>query len=328
MPGGGALRHPWRAPHYAVRGGRRDLCIYGKCLVEVDTSRMKNALLFAAEMNYTIGVNFSYEPWHFHTYGVTFRCGGYQMIEPEHLRRAGRPPIVLAALISLFLASGCDMFFGSDEATGAVTPHPRSTSITDLAGNTFSVGFSQVTDKKQNPWVEKRGPSGNQVWRIVHDDTTADARAFAIALDADQRPYVVFTIDGGSNDANRFQTRHVTGTPFAEAPFPSYGPGGGAKVIVVARLNPDTGRIERGTFLRARLNNGNTNTMNPEGIAIVDNTVQVDVISAAWPPAAGARHNSWTRLDEALFNDPTPGRPPLRITLPLDLTELSAVTTR
>ncbi len=250
------------------------------------------------------------------------------MIEPEHLRRAGRTPILLAALMTLFLASGCELFFGSEEAGGTIAPHPRNTSITDAEGNTYSVGFSQVTGKKQNPWVEKRNPTGGQVWRIVHDDTPADARAFAITLDADQRPYVVFTVDGGSNDANRFQTRHVTGTPFSAAPFPSYGPGGGGKVTVVARINPDNGRIEHGTFLRARLNNGNTNTMNPEGIAIVGDTVQVDVVSTAWPPAAGARHNSWTRLDPAIFNDPTPGRPPLRITLPLDLTEISAVTTR
>lgn len=69
---------------------------------------------------------------------------------------------------------------------------------------------------------------------------------------------------------------------------PAPSSGGGAKVAVIARLDPDTGAIDRGTFLVARLSSGNTNTLNATGLTISGDSVLLDVESAAWPPAAGA----------------------------------------
>ncbi|MEO1134592.1 MAG: hypothetical protein AAFX40_18070, partial [Cyanobacteria bacterium J06639_1] len=41
----------------------------------------------------------------------------------------------------------------------------------------------------------------------------------------------------------------------------SYGRGGGAKVAVLARINPDTGDVDAATFLTAQLSSGRSNTV-------------------------------------------------------------------
>ncbi|MFP4511036.1 MAG: hypothetical protein ACLFNQ_13015 [Spirochaetaceae bacterium] len=201
------------------------------------------------------------------------------------------------------------------------------TEVVDALGNTYEVGFDQVTSIRQDPFVRKRDAGGNTLWWVRHDETPADAKAVAIDLDRNGTPYVVFSIDGGSNDSERFQRNYVEGAPFSGAPFPSYGPGGGGTVTVVTRLDPESGRITAGTFIIAQLNSGNTNTFSPLGIRVVEDAVIVAANSAAWPPAAGSRASSFERFDPELFNNETRanGNDRFQVALPLDLSELSAV---
>jgi hypothetical protein len=133
--------------------------------------------------------------------------------------------------------------------------------------------------------------------------------------------YVAFTADGGSNDADRFQTHHVEEGAFGSAPFGSYGSGGGAKATVIARLDPETGRIERATYLIARLSSGNTNTLVATDLAVSGSTVTVTAESYFTPPNAGATAGSWENHPDASGSSPWT----IVITLPLDLTELSSV---
>jgi hypothetical protein len=94
-------------------------------------------------------------------------------------------------------------------------------------------------------------------------------------------------------------------------------------VILIARLNPSNGQIERATFLLARLTDGRTNTINPLAFQLVNCKVYIDVQSAAWPQAAGSTHRQNQRFNPELFNDSN--RPPLRYQLPSDLSELTDV---
>lgn len=230
----------------------------------------------------------------------------------------------LVLVLAMMSFPGCDLLFGSED--DGRDPLPAATSVSDSDGNTYTVGYDQVTPTDQDPFVRKTNGSGTQLWRLRHDETPVDARAVAIALDASDRPYVIFSTDGGSSDSDRFQTHRVEGTPFSGAPFNSYGSGGGPKVSIIARLDPATGEIERATYLRARLNSGNTNTLNATGIAVSGSSVLVDVESSAWPPAAGATASNWIRFDETQFNDAT--RPALRYTLNADLTAITDAVVR
>jgi uncharacterized protein YwbE len=226
--------------------------------------------------------------------------------------------------------SGCDTLLGDDEdsdpADTVRDPLAATSEVIDSNGARYEVGYDQISGDDQDPFVLKTNASGNEVWRIRHDQTPRDARAMMIALDEADRPYVVYTTDGGSNDSDRFQTNHVEDGAFSDAPFGSYGAGGGAKVAIVVRLDPDTGKIERGTFLIARLSSGNTNTINPKGLSVSESTVSLDVESAAWPPAPGATQGNWQRFDETVFNDDA--RPPLRYSFSPDLTEITNVQIR
>ncbi|MFW5695216.1 MAG: hypothetical protein ACOCYB_08600 [Alkalispirochaeta sp.] len=227
----------------------------------------------------------------------------------------------------LLVLSSCDDLLGGDDTDGADTlsdPLPAKTEVTDSDGSAYEVGYDQVSGNDQDPFVRKTDASGNEVWRIRHDQTPVDARAVLITLDDEDRPYVVFTTDGGSNDSDRFQLNHVTDGAFSDAPFASYGAGGGAKVTVIARLDPDTGRIERGTFLVARKTSDNTaNSMDPEGLEVSGDQVVLDVNSFAWPPGEGATQSNWNYYT-------TSGSTPLalRYTFPADLTEISGVASR
>jgi len=238
--------------------------------------------------------------------------------------------LIMSISILLLTLTACEDLLGGEEdaaETGETislqNPNQRDT-VEASGGVTYEVGYDQVSSNDQDPYVIKKNSDGDQVWGYYHDQTPVDARAVLVTLDAQNRPYVVFTTDGGSNDSDRIQLNHVTEGAFSDAPFTSYGAGGGAKVTIIARLDPDTGKIERGTFLVARLtSNDDTNSMGPEGLAISGDQVLLDVNSYAWPPGEGATQNNWNYYT-------TSGSTPLalRYTFPADLTEISEVQAR
>ena len=156
----------------------------------------------------------------------------------------------------------------------------------------YEVGYDQVSSNDQQPFVRKHNAAGTQLWYHRHDTTNADMKAVAVALDAQSRPYVLFSVDGGGT------------------------------VSIITRLNPENGQIVHGTFLRARLTNGNTNTFRPTGLAVVGDTVLVDAASAYWAPGAGATQGNWQQYS----TDGATGNGRFRVGLPLDLSALSSVT--
>lgn len=236
----------------------------------------------------------------------------------------------MIALVVVLIAglSGCANLLGDEEETSdtvgetiSLINETENDTVTASDGSTYSVGYDQVSSNNQDPYVIKRNADGDQIWGYYHDTTDADAKAVVVALDDSERPYVAFTIDGGRYGEDRFQERHIESGAFSGAPFPSFGAGGNKTVSVIARLDPDTGRIERGTFLVARLTSNNeTNSMAPQGLDVSGTAVFLDVNSYAWPPGMGATQNDWNYHT-------TSGSTPLslRYTFPLDLTELSAV---
>jgi hypothetical protein len=236
--------------------------------------------------------------------------------------------LIISISTILLSLTACDDLLGSenepDSADTLTDPLPAEKEATDSNGSGYEVGYDQVSGDDQDPFVRKTDASGNEVWRIRHDQTPVDARAVLVTLDDEDRPYVVFTTDGGSNDSDRFQLNHVEDGAFTDAPFDSFGSGGNKAISIIARLDPDTGKIERGTFLMARLtSNNDTNSMGPEGLDVSGDQVVLDVNSYAWPPGEGATQNNWNYYT-------TSGSTPLalRYTFPADLTEISEVQAR
>lgn len=210
----------------------------------------------------------------------------------------------LLYVLSLFMLVG----FGSCKKKQNNDPNPQnpgggltaSSVAEDAAGNRYEVGYDQASSNNQNPFVRKVDASGQQVWRLTYENTPVDGRAVWVALDANQKPYVVFTVDGGSKDAGAINKKELDNPDAFSGVFQnSYGTGGGPKVSIIARLNPNNGKIEKGTFITARLTDGKTNTLNITKFGFQNNKVAFEVSSAAWPPGEGSSYERFPNITDA-----------------------------
>ncbi len=177
---------------------------------------------------------------------------------------------LLILLILLF--TSCDK---KEDENNNPTDKPLSiatTEATDKNGNVYKVGFEQVSSNNQNPFVEKTKANGERIWRKVHSSTGIDERAVLITLSPDGDPFVVFTLDGGSTSSNFFTKKEVENGAFDNVFLNSFGrASGAAKVAIIARLNPENGKISKATFLMSRTKEGNINATDKTNTFVVDN---------------------------------------------------------
>ena len=165
-----------------------------------------------------------------------------------------------------------------------------TTIATDSKGFKYTIGFDQASSINQNPFLLKEDPDGNRVWRITHESTGVDGRGVWVAIDNNDIPWAVFSVDGGSNSNEYITQKHVEPNAFSSVFANSYGRGGGPKVAILAQINPENGNIAKGTFVTARLTNGRTNTLNIVSIGFNNGHIAFESSSAAWPPGAGEQY--------------------------------------
>jgi hypothetical protein len=145
-----------------------------------------------------------------------------------------------------------------DEATVAASGAP-SVSIGDL---TVYIGYRQVSADNQDPVVRAfsaSDPAGGYV-RTDYETSGDDGRGFGLLTDGVSL-YALFSATG-TQGAPATDYRRFT----AGGWLPSYGSGGGARVSVLARLDPATGEPIEGTFVSAILASGNANTLVGTGL--------------------------------------------------------------
>jgi hypothetical protein len=206
--------------------------------------------------------------------------------------------IALCLLLSLVLLESCKK--DDDPQNPDVVTYFSANEATDSQGNQYLTGFDQVSSNNQNPYVQKRDGNGNELWRYNYETTGVDGRGVIVAIDGQDRPWVIFTVDGGSNDTDYITRLRTDPDAFNGVYANSYGTGGGPKVSVIARLDPETGTIMRATFVTARLTSGNTNTLEITRIGFTDGQVSFEISSAAWPPGPGL---AYTRFPDITDDD-------------------------
>ncbi|RZM79342.1 hypothetical protein [Leptolyngbya iicbica] len=136
-----------------------------------------------------------------------------------------------------------------------------------FGNTTIYIGTFQESSNNQDPIVTSF-TNGSRDWTQYYDTSGIDGRGVGLLWNGiSQNLYGVFTADGGSQGANTFGQVTQGGW------LSGYGSGGGAKVSVLLKLNPATGASEAGTFIRAQLANGNTNTLMPVDLDFVGNQV-------------------------------------------------------
>ncbi len=227
---------------------------------------------------------------------------GYIVIFKIYFTKRKFLSIAGTGFLATFLLS-CEASEPSENQTDLALPEKKTSAVAS-DGSVYSVDYVQASSTNKNPRVIKKDANGNQIWEVKQEESSVDGTAEAVALDGSDRPYILFTVDGGSND-NTYITKHKIETgAFDSAPFPSYGSGGGPKVTVVALLDKDTGKIEKATFLIARKSDGKTNTFSPTGLAVSGESVLVGASSYFTPPDSGATQSNWKNNPNATGSSP------------------------
>jgi hypothetical protein len=145
------------------------------------------------------------------------------------------------------------------------------------------IGYQQVSSTNQNP-VTIRFNSGIKSWcRTDYETTNDDGRGYGLYWDGGNVLYGVYSSTGSQtgNDFRRFATgRWLT----------SYGNGGGPKVAVIARINPDNGEVNYATFLTSKKpTDGKTNSLLVQNLSW--NGTNLTVQAQSWWIPRGANTN-------------------------------------
>ncbi|MDX1904814.1 MAG: hypothetical protein SFU27_11710 [Thermonemataceae bacterium] len=206
-------------------------------------------------------------------------------------------PKIYALLFALGIVTACKK---SDNPQPTTSPTLNTTTtITDNAGNTYSVGYEQVSSNNKDPFVLKKDANGNQLWKYNHESTSVDGTAYLVILDNNAQPWVVFSVDGGSNDADYISKKWVETNAFSNVFMNSYGNGGGPKVAVLAQLDANTGKILKGTFLTARKDDGKTNTFTIKSIGTNNGNIAFEAETTAWPFSTGSSYAKIPNITDA-----------------------------
>ena len=215
-------------------------------------------------------------------------------------------PLSKAIRLTLFVLivfMGCSPDSEPEENGTVDLPDTELTSeasSSDGDGNVYEVGFNQVSSINQDPFVRKKNASGESIWYVEHEKSEVDGRAVLVFVDPDNIPWVVFTLVGGSYSEDYLTVRELSDPDaFTNVYAGSYGNGGGAKVSIIARLDPDTGKIDKGTFITARKNDGKTNGLKILDLGMNEGRLAFNASTAAWPPGEGASYTRFPDITDA-----------------------------
>lgn len=146
------------------------------------------------------------------------------------------------------------------------------------------IGYQQVSSKNKDPRII-RFDNGVKKWcRSDYETTLDDGTGYGLLWDGGNVLYGVFSSTGSQtgNDFRRFANGRW---------LPSYGSGGGAKVAVIARINPVNGDVNYATFLSARKpSDGKSNSLVVKALSWngTNLTVQAD---SWWTPRRADRNS-------------------------------------
>lgn len=190
---------------------------------------------------------------------------------------------------------GTDSTAVESDTTGLVS----QSTVTDGSGNVYTIGFDQVSSDNQDAFIRKEDSGGNQIWKVTYESTAVDGRGVNIFIDASGNIWASFTVDGGSTSGDYINQKEIESNAFSGVFANGFGSGGGKKVSILAQINPDTGKIIKGTFLTARLTNGNTNSLNVGKLGSKNGNLAIYVESAAWPPGKGTSYSRFPSITDA-----------------------------
>ncbi|BAZ49155.1 hypothetical protein NIES4103_17660 [Nostoc sp. NIES-4103] len=198
------------------------------------------------------------------------------------------PQVFAQTSVQTSVSKGVAFTCNDSEATIKAKNGPRV-----VSGKTsIYIGYQQVTSSNKDPRII-RFDNGIKKWCRSDYETTADDGTGYGLLWSGSVLYGVFTSTGTQtgNDFRRFATGRW---------LSSYGSGGGAKVAVIARINPDNGTVNYATFFSAKKpTDGKTNSLIVKSLSW--NGTNLTVQADSWFSPRRANTNAMTCTGSSPF---------------------------
>lgn len=165
-------------------------------------------------------------------------------------------------------------FAGIDTTSETAVRALGGPSIT-VDNTTLYIGYEQVTSLNQDPRLISFTNGVRDWYRTDYEVTNDDGTGTGLVWDGTTDSlYATFTSTGTQSTADQDFREFAT-----NGWLPSYGQGGGAKVSILARIDPATGNVLDATFISAVLSNGNSNTLRVTGLGLNGDNVVVSADS-------------------------------------------------
>jgi hypothetical protein len=190
---------------------------------------------------------------------------------------------------------------------------PSDVARVSVGSSAYYGGYHQASSNNQNPVIAKF-TNGNQDWCNDKYDggRPPDSKTRGLMVTPNGDLYAAFSVDGGDNNFE-FGTRGGW--------LNSYGSGGGSTVSVVSKIDPQTGKATNGTFVRAQLTNGRTNSARIVGLNWDQASSQVVVeVNSAFSPLRTDK----SKMDCGSYN--SDGVHPYRLVFNADLSQAVSAT--
>lgn len=178
----------------------------------------------------------------------------------------GVAPAEAAASVKRAVTFTCNDSEASIKAKGGPSVTVGSSSI--------YIGYQQVSSTNKDPRII-RFDSGRRAWcKSDYEVTGDDGTGYGLIWDGGSTLYGVFSSTGTQGTSSQ-DFRRFAGSGW----LTSYGSGGGAKIAVLARINPATGNISNATFLSALLTSGKSNSIAVKGLSLKNGNLVVNADS-------------------------------------------------
>ncbi|MCC5639293.1 hypothetical protein LC593_26400 [Nostoc sp. CHAB 5844] len=190
--------------------------------------------------------------------------------------------VLAQATIQTSFAKSVTFTCNDTEATIKAKNGPK----VSIGGKTIYIGYQQVSAVNQDPRII-RFDHGVKKWcRSDYETTLDDGRGYGLLWDGGSVLYGVFSSTGSQTgyDFRRFAKKGW---------LTYYGSGGGAKVAVIARINPSNGDVSYATFVAAKKpSDGKTNSLLVTNLSWNGTTLKV--LADSWWSPLRADRNSMT----------------------------------
>lgn len=143
-----------------------------------------------------------------------------------------------------------------------------------VGSTSIYIGYRQVSSINKDPIIA-RFDSGRRIWcKTNYEVTGDDSTGYGLLWDGRYTLYGVFSATGtqgtSSQDFRRFATNGW---------LTNYGSGGGAKVAILAKIDPASGNVGYATFLSALNTNGKTNSLAVNSLSLSGTNLVVNASS-------------------------------------------------